>query len=803
MTGEAGTRAAAADPAAVLASAIRVLDAAGGVKLDKMRAYHLHDAYSHFSSTEGEGQHQGRNGLWHPALNVAAVTLPDLKADIDLMLAYAKPVGRPRFKFSDNLIENATKAINSLYCEGCAREFAALIQRVTNHYNLHDYKILPAYNCALALILKKIDAKLQALEGSYTLFNRLSLRQDVPGAFAAVFEKRLNSWLLTKPENSAAHAASLKPYIQAVLSKWRPIRTVSFKTWLLTRSYWARSGATDQVTWPGLSHTKASWAYSLTDDELWAWWLEHKDDDVRWKVFVKPDEVASFRLIVNSDTVTYLKMAYVSYLCESSLKGSGMFAFEDSAGKLSLMTRIQDALARGEWGVAFDGSGWDECITEDLITITVSELIKDVQDREAGLDTLQRQLKTALVDLPNGKEIKPINGLASGLRWTTLINSVINMALQLKTATDAGVRWTVVSTLGDDVVALTATKFSLEDAAKAYSSAGFKLNVSKSHAGPGRVEFLKQYIIPGRVSGVPLRALRAIMFSSSSEMEDAETLWHQRNMLWAKFAARMGGAVAYMFPHIRRDFAGAARSLRPLLKYLNIWLSSSAALGGGGWLDNAEFEWRGVGYDRGGGESLSSKRKDLVARVVRTQTNKFGFEREWVRGMRQRAESLLTGDDEVGSILAVAKIVEAVGIGSSKLAQYLLQSEFQAGVVVPAGALHDSVVTVLDGCQSRVEVKAVEVALRAEMPDVSARLRYVLNRWAWSGASAVIRGRLPTGLSARTMFMAGDMGAELLAPLVVNTAMAAAPRGGSATDFARVTVPVLKLVGTRGWRATH
>lgn len=749
------------------------------------------------SASERAPLHVGRNGLEHPGVKFP-IAWPDLKDDLFLMLDYAKPVGTLRYRFSDDLTLNAEKAIAQLYCERCAADFRAVIDAGVKFYGLSGASQLRSYPAALALFLKKVDSELGPLEGCYTLFNRVALDASKPDAFAKVFKTRLESWLMTVPEHAEEHADQLFPYVKHVLRNWRPVKQLAFKTFLLTRSLWAKAGATDQVTPAGLQHSKAAWAYSLSDDELWAWWLANKDASVRWKVFVKPDEVAAFRLIINSDTVTYLKCAYVSFLCEGSLRDGNMFAFASPERKLQIITNIQDALARGEHGVAFDASNWDGTITHAILRRTISLLVANVHDADAGLANLTAQTLSALIALPDGRELVAVNGLGSGYRWTTLLNSVINEALQWKTAADAGLRWTQVSTLGDDVVAVSPKPFSLQQAAKAYAEAGFKLNVSKSKAGQHEVEFLKQRIVPGRVSGVPLRALRAIMFSSSAEGEESDTVWQQRNALWAKFAARMGGAVSYLFPHMVRDLHGASRMMRPLTKYVHVWLATSAALGGGGWLDETVVVWRPTQVAP---VEFSEKQELLVADIVGRQDNKWRmFELNWVKGMRQRAETLITGVEETGSVLAVARIVETLSLSKSKLPLYLVIGEFLSGVAVPQGALHDSVMSVIAGCDNRRDVLAVADALERDMPLVSKRLKYICGRWQWSGARDVLRGRLPTSVSARAAFSLGDMGSELLAPFVANTTMLAAPRSAGSLQLALTAVPVLRLVGTRGWR---
>lgn len=61
-----------------------------------------------------------------------------------------------------------------------------------------------------------------------------------------------------------------------------------------------------------ITHTKAGFAYSQSDEQLLEWWRANRSAAFKARVFIKPDETAALRLIVLTDQVSYIKSAYVN-----------------------------------------------------------------------------------------------------------------------------------------------------------------------------------------------------------------------------------------------------------------------------------------------------------------------------------------------------------------------------------------------------------------------------------------------------------------------------------------------------------
>lgn len=756
---------------------------------------------------------------------VAAIKNVGLEA-ISPYLEFAEFTGTQRYRFSPHIVDNAIKAVSVLYCAHCANTFLTIIRSILSIYptiKIPTRKILkpiktntsidstthdssetqssdhkapeysPLLGCsvslpALAFVLKKVDADLGALEGCYTLFNRLRLTSH-PTAFDHVFTPRVTKWLKTVPEGAAVHAERLRPYIKLVLADVKQTRRVSFNDFLVSRSLWAGPGATDQKVPRGYSHSKGAWAFNTTDRDLQRWWLRHRDEPVQWRVFVKPDEVAAFRLIVNTDSVTYLKMAYASYLFEASLNSSELWAFANSKTKFDLLTTIMVDMAEGASGAAFDGSGWDESITHPLINVVVEEILKKVPsaDPASGLATLLQQLNTATITLPTGESFVPVNGLASGLRWTTLINSVVNRALQYLVSDETGVHFNVVSTLGDDVVATTHDALDLEVAAKAYASAGFKLNVSKSRVAKGSVEFLKQHITHNRAAGVPLRALRAILFGSAElEMDASISVLNQRAALWAKYISRVSCNPTPWLQHVFNDAKGALHRPDLAREPFFTWLATSAALGGGGFSDKTEYIYRH--------QEVPDKTGGLVP-VVRATDYWRVAPHCWHDSVVDRMKGYSNDKQASQTFTETAKLPINLRSLTFPIFNTLFMATIRDGVPQTAGLLHDSVEFTLKGVRTRREAVDLAYELRRVDPRAAEAVRQIVRSNVWSVASQILKGGLGlTGVSASTLFARGEMLAEVLAPFVVSTAMRAIPKLAKLDAIRCVNAAYLKLV---------
>lgn len=710
---------------------------------------------------------------------------------LDTYLLLARAAGTQRLKFSDDLFENAHKAVSALWCQRCGEQLKnillyikrALTRRVRDlrehatagtgiDPHLHSlliteygtwHKAFENYdkNFSLSLIpaasvvLKKLDHHFGGSSGCYTLFNRMSLR--FKAAFNYVFSDRLNGWLFRDPETFKPEAISVvKPLMERVFSMIpaAPQFKLTFKEFLLNRDLWATAGAVDQKTPKTWVHTKAAFAYSMTDEQLWQWWLTHRDDQPIYDVFNKPDETAAFRLIVTTDLVTYIKIAYQNLVFEKALaQYSPIWSLKPNKEKLAAYSSIQDDMCYQAQALYCDGQNWDGGVYKEyLLQFYELKATKITNaDPDAHLDTLIWQLDNVLVRLPDGS-IKPqTHGLPSGSRDTTNFNSCLNSCMCLDI--DDKSKFFV---LGDDNL-LIGENVTMARAALSYERFDMKLNVQKSGESRGYCEFLKTIITPFSLAGFPVRALRSILFSGASEVIKDTPVHMQRADLWSKFISRTRvRSPEYWCRWMVDDIMNATDVFSDRQACLE-WLTSSRAYDGGGfWF--RPIHWRVVQT-----ESDGERQRVLGPRLL-SPPDRYTLPRLWESGYKAKIIGMMRPNLKLPAptILKILKDFNEVAIDPALIPPFFL-TDAAVAVSAPVSSLHDAIEMSLDGCVAKKDYLALADGIADVAPNCSSAIFSAFHRYSGGLAIALIKGKGPSGFSPMIGMTLGDAYAELLA----------------------------------------
>lgn len=504
-----------------------------------------------------------------------------VRANIDLkkvkpFVGGVRLVGKPRFKFDDDPVKNALSALSHFFGPELEKRAKKLISFCSSQFFMeYSHRPTPA---ELSLTLKTVDFWSGGLSGFYTLLNKVSLLPEADPS--VVFKPRLTSWLLEEKDYDQTEVWEEMDNIMRSYVKPRP-DTLSFRDFLLNRDLWAASGATDNKRdiRPGLARTKAGFAYSLSDSALVKWWNRSCDEIRVWSL-IKKEEPGAVRMVVLTDIVTYIKQAYLFYYFDRMMTDHPYLHAQSS----DPASWWRDAIREPGPFALGDYRNYDESATRWLINKFSTNLINIVglppDEDFAHIGTLPHQLFNARVKLPDGSVAPVLNGLASGLRMTTMFNSIFNAALLRVAARKLSFPPSFIRVLGDDSVLRVPEHVTIQSLSDAIAPSGVTLHPLKSYISSS-IEFLKLSVIGGRVLGNPLRSMRALLWSSEEEREAGGVLsvLHQRAAIWAKFLSRSGIDFRRVFPDMCSDMSNATGLTRSLV---SVFLSTSSSLGGGG-----------------------------------------------------------------------------------------------------------------------------------------------------------------------------------------------------------------------------
>lgn len=696
---------------------------------------------------------------------------------------YAIFEGSQRWRYSDDLYENARLAIARLVCDGCAADFGRIVDQARAIFDSAP---------AVSFLLKKTDHKMHYISGAYTLFNRMRLRH--PDDFNIIFEKRIHAWLdidksrfdvlLEKNKIIADRIPKWFGSLQAVDPEFK---RSSFTDFLLGRE-WGTSGTVEFKVLDEFTKSKMAWAMQLTDAELLQWWAEHADDSDVNKVFQKQDETAAFRLIVAAPLQSYLKMCFIAKDLEAAVSHDPhMWTFWSQRKKLNIQKELQTKLQSGWWSINCDGSGWDEgigfSITEAFFTCAQRRYADC--DPAAKLDTLwSHNISKGVCVLPDGSSIPYKNGVLSGWRFTLLINSIVNSELMRLTAPPGGL-WIVQ---GDDNTTLMPDKPDMAVYADWYDRVGFKLNQSKSTVMEGEYEFLKMVVTPLRATGLPVRGLRSILFGSSQMERDKNiNVWNQRSSLWCKFASRMmAGPDEYkneMFQDAMRASPPTMRCDRQL--YLS-WLDSPLSLGGGGFGDTPK-RWK---FNTT--EVLAKEQPTSLPPVPHCLPRSSIIADGW----RRRLEGILKPQYKNKAEFATSPVSHSVDLLKlKKYSPYAVSatSWFLQKFIRFKPIKLFSLGLGLGAVRNLKEIKSLVNGLSLG-PEAMRMVAEVSTRYSSGLAFSLLTKGPPSGFSPKCSLAWGEQTAELVAGITTDFALAIAPAKASTHRLEEIIASLLPLV---------
>jgi len=244
------------------------------------------------------------------------------------------------------------------------------------------------------------------------------------------------------------------------------------------------------------------------------------------KVFQK-SEGGKRRLIVNGDFNNFLKMDYLStYLDKGFSRHKNMSVLNNMDMRKKM---YEDMVIHGkrkdEIKLPLDQSKFDHYVTRNMLMKVFSKII-DIMPVEHEYKKVAQMLYQSMFDVGsiviNGSDIfNYVKGIASGWRWTALLDTIINYAefLVIKnlhdtrylTVPDMRLQLICANFQGDDArLVLKGKKTAAVALMDLYGECGLKVNKQKNFIAYDRDEFLKMVAEGNKLTGYPARVILSL-----------------------------------------------------------------------------------------------------------------------------------------------------------------------------------------------------------------------------------------------------------------------------------------------------
>lgn len=438
--------------------------------------------------------------------------------------------------FIDYFEERKYKLENRYHTD---QDFATLC----DNYHKPDSVFLP-------VVLKKIEIE----PGLSTLWGKMASNKFFKKS--ELYTSRLDKWLFSTDELNL-DAEDLRPIMKNLLAYRHPLtkpRLENFEQFVSLRTLWGTSGSTNETVDKEFKKTKWQNALLMSDTELLD--LVRKAKTPVYSIIEK-SEPNTVRAVVLVDLVTYLIESYGSFYLDQLLVDHPVFYnWKSDTARYNYWLSVVNKIKLGYWFLDLDWSGWDENLKDSIYQVAL-DCILDVLDLYApDFRKFEPYLRTAVKGafLKGYKSRTTLSGLASGRRWTTLLNSVINAAFILYAAQATSIATDgndFLVTLGDDSQTMVPSKEAAESMMEFLNSLGAKVNVSKSKITNDSPEFLKLTAYTTAVTGDQVRAVRSVLWSTEDEMhvsDDLESL-QLRADLWLKLLSRIKNSPSKAFDY--------------------------------------------------------------------------------------------------------------------------------------------------------------------------------------------------------------------------------------------------------------
>jgi hypothetical protein len=270
--------------------------------------------------------------------------------------------------------------------------------------------------------------------------------------------------------------------------------------------------------------TKKSASLAVQPEEIVRKLYRYSPQELR--IFQKP-EAQKRRFIANGDFDNFLKMDFIScFLDKGFEQHPHMSVLNNMSTRRKMFKSLVDHGKDKEYiKLPLDQSKFDHMVTREML-ITIFDKIIDICPNGSEQKDVARILRQSMFSLEstvyNGTDsFRYCKGVASGWRWTALLDTIINYAefivikaeYDRRTAMDCRHQIEIISMnfQGDDArLVLKCSKASAEALMAMYSECGLKVNKQKNFISRNRDEFLKMVAEGDNLIGYPARVIMSM-----------------------------------------------------------------------------------------------------------------------------------------------------------------------------------------------------------------------------------------------------------------------------------------------------
>lgn len=399
-----------------------------------------------------------------------------------------------------------------------------------------------------------------------------------------MIEKDITKWT---SGDSPGNLDLLRPHLDTIFQQWgydtNQANFLKFRQFCNDPLRWGTSGGAKKMKISGNTYrSKWAWAfgrmmnndgtfknpdqYDLYDQAL-------REPEVC--VVALKEEEKKTREIITTPMASYLRQSYLAYRW-NRLPGDSPISNPEWLGQFQS--------TQFSWYGCADAERFDHSVSKEMVTYVIRKMGEIDEETEwvaqAEIDSINKLIITW-----NGKEWPYKGGLLSGWRITSLVGTMVSMAIGRHIIQKNNIPGARAVGMGDDII-LASPKYGLtrDQLFDSYAETGFNINLLKTISGPIG-EFLRQVYSPRGVIGYPASAMGATLYAPP---------WLDRYSLEKEQEVAKNWLTLYSryLPH-SIDTHNLTDTIRTLIKInirqqfhvrgdLDAWLDTPIPAGGGG-----------------------------------------------------------------------------------------------------------------------------------------------------------------------------------------------------------------------------
>lgn len=435
----------------------------------------------------------------------------------------------------------------SLFENIIANKVFNFIERIMNRYEkdkigimgISDLKEFLSY---IGTIFKKLGNRIDKICGfSYMIIVNIEYIYGYKYKIdKEQFEESIREWVSVK-KYDAWYLSALDKEIGIYMKEnfQGQNQRISVMEFLFDRDKWATDGSSYKSGYLTYEYNGKTEKIKMTKRDLanrfeihqlltFFWDSEHVDKNGA----IAKAEINKTRSVISGDFVTYLRMAYISYIVESRYSGKNIYSLLDKQEQMLFW--LNATRSYNYIGFPFDQGKFDQNISKEMIMSCFRAMYKLIEtwfgidsEEYSVMKLIEKDINFSTIYIEN-EEVSWEGGLLSGWRWTSMFGSIINLCQwyvfekTYNTHSNYIATYKNLMVMGDDLTLHTNSYKMCIAYYNFMKLMGFNVNDKKIFVDRGRSEFLRKVINDdGTVLGYPARAMASILWRkplSSKEM---------------------------------------------------------------------------------------------------------------------------------------------------------------------------------------------------------------------------------------------------------------------------------------------